>query len=104
MQQLTEFLGSSYTAYQAVENAKNLLIENGFTQIFETEDWELVEGTVWKVVLPNSFFGEENPYALTINGDWLDEPNEFEMLDYVYKSGFVELTHCEVFIVPHNND
>jgi aspartyl aminopeptidase len=44
MQQLTEFLGSSYTAYQAVENAKTLLIENGFTQIFETEDWELVEG------------------------------------------------------------
>jgi len=42
-------------------------------------DWELVEGTVWKVVLPNSFFGEENPYALTINGDWLDEPTDIPM-------------------------
>lgn len=37
-------------------------------------------------------------------GDWLDEPNELEVLDYVYRSGFVELTHCEVFIAPHNNE
>ena len=44
MHQLTEFLGSSYTAYQAVENAKKLLTENGFTQLLETEDWELLEG------------------------------------------------------------
>lgn len=44
MQYLTEFLGSSYTAYQAVENAKKLLTENGFTALSETDDWELSEG------------------------------------------------------------
>ena len=37
-------------------------------------DWENVEGTVWKVVLPNVFFGEENPFALAVMGDWLLEP------------------------------
>ena len=25
-------------------------------------DWEKVEGTVWKKVFPNSFFGDFNPY------------------------------------------
>jgi alpha-N-arabinofuranosidase len=27
---------------------------------------------VWKVELPNSFFGDYNPYALTLSGGWLD--------------------------------
>lgn len=37
-------------------------------------DWEPVEGQkgVWKVVLPNSFFGEYNPYIDEIYGDWFD--------------------------------
>jgi len=29
-------------------------------------------GQVWKVELPNSFFGDYNPYALTLSGGWLD--------------------------------
>lgn len=37
-------------------------------------DWEFVEGNVWKVVLPNSFFGEENPYELEVKGDWIIAP------------------------------
>ncbi len=37
-------------------------------------DWERVEGTVWKKALPNELFGDWNPYALEIEGDWLNEP------------------------------
>lgn len=37
-------------------------------------DWERVEGTVWKKVLPNEMFGEWNPYEIEIKGDWLVEP------------------------------
>ncbi len=34
------------------------------------QSWEPYEGTVWKVVLPNSFFGEYNPYKEVLSGDW----------------------------------
>ena len=39
-------------------------------------DWERVEGTVWKKTLPNSMFGDFNPYANIINGDWFRNPHE----------------------------
>ena len=45
--------------------------------------------------------GYEDPSEL---GAWLEEPDEAEMLDYVYKSSWAELTHCEVFITPHDNE
>ena len=32
--------------------------------------WQKEEGEVWKVVLPNSFFGDYNPYKDLIYGDW----------------------------------
>jgi len=34
--------------------------------------WKKQEGGVWKVELPNSFFGNYNPYALKLSGAWLD--------------------------------
>lgn len=36
--------------------------------------WENIEGTVWKVCLPNSMFGSYNPYTEEICGDWLVDP------------------------------
>ncbi len=41
--QLLEFLETSYTAYQATEQAKNLLFKNGFVALSETDDWVLNE-------------------------------------------------------------
>ena len=38
--------------------------------------WTHVEGNVWQVVLPNSFFGEYNPYQDVLHGDWLVVPRE----------------------------
>ena len=34
------------------------------------ENWEQVEGDVWKAVIPNSLFGEYNPYRELLSGDW----------------------------------
>ncbi|MDR1525739.1 MAG: DUF1565 domain-containing protein, partial [Tannerella sp.] len=34
--------------------------------------WTKEAGGVWKVTLPNSFFGDYNPYADLIYGDWFD--------------------------------
>lgn len=36
------------------------------------DSWTRVEGDVWKVVLPNSFFGDYNPYRLQVSGGWLN--------------------------------
>ncbi|HLQ70184.1 MAG TPA: right-handed parallel beta-helix repeat-containing protein [Bacillota bacterium] len=35
------------------------------------QDWERVEGSVWKAVLPNEFFGDFNPFEEKIFGDWI---------------------------------
>jgi hypothetical protein len=34
--------------------------------------WKSQGGGVWKVELPNSFFGDYNPYALKLSGGWLN--------------------------------
>jgi hypothetical protein len=34
--------------------------------------WTKEDGGVWKVTLPNSFFGDYNPYTDQIYGDWFD--------------------------------
>lgn len=35
-------------------------------------EWRHVKGGVWKITLPNSFFGNYNPYKDTLAGDWFD--------------------------------
>lgn len=34
--------------------------------------WKQLEGDVWSVSLPNSFFGDFNPYSDLIQGDWYE--------------------------------
>jgi aspartyl aminopeptidase len=50
MHDLKEFLRTSYTAYHAVDNVKAALLENGFLQLLETDDWTLCEGGKYFVV------------------------------------------------------
>lgn len=38
----------------------------------EINRWGHIEKGVWKVELPNAFFGEYNPYALKLSGGWLN--------------------------------
>ena len=57
--------------YEAVDGEKPVI--KGSEVI---TDWEKVEGTVWKKVLPNSFFGDFNPYEKFIEGDWLSSPRK----------------------------
>ena len=51
-------------------------------------DWQHVSETVWKKVLPNSMFGDMNPYATPLFGDWLTKPEEYSVhLGDVYLNG-----------------
>jgi alpha-L-arabinofuranosidase len=52
--------------YQAAEGEK--VVIKGSERV---QEWEQVEGTVWKVQIPNEFFGEYNPYIEEIFGDWV---------------------------------
>src|SRR3954468_2985625 len=38
--------------------------------------WEPVEGTVWRVSVPNSLFGSFNPFSEEIDGDWIVYPEK----------------------------
>ena len=56
-------------------------------------DWERVEGSVWKKTLSNDLFGDWNPFALEVEGDWLREPQK----DYRVHLGDVYLNGRSLF-------
>lgn len=49
--------------------------------------WERDRGDVWKVTLENSFFGEYNPFADSIRGDWFDPKDRPHHTAAVYLNG-----------------
>jgi hypothetical protein len=53
--------------YQAAPGAK--VVIKGSEVV---KGWAKVQGDTWKVTIPNSFFGEFNPYSDLINGDWFN--------------------------------
>ncbi len=83
--------------YQAAEGEK--VIIKGSEHI---QNWQQVEGTVWKVTLSNSFFGDYNPYSLEIFGDWLVTIEETKHLGDVYLNGmsFYEVSQYEHLLNP----
>ena len=65
--------------------------------------WQRLEGSVWVVTLPNTFFGEYNPYAEKIAGDWLIYPEEWDVhTGEVYLNGqsFYEVASLEAVKQP----
>ncbi|MCF7730659.1 MAG: right-handed parallel beta-helix repeat-containing protein [Akkermansiaceae bacterium] len=48
--------------------------------------WARDNGTVWRAELPDSFFGDFNPYRLHLSGDWLHYGKEYH-LGCVYQDG-----------------
>ncbi len=52
------------------------------------QGWERLEGTVWKVILPNAFFGDYNPYKEILSGDWfMYKPGSYRHPGEVYLNG-----------------
>jgi len=49
--------------------------------------WEKVGNDTWKTVLPNSFFGDFNPYADLIRGDWFGPRGRKHHTGAVYQNG-----------------
>lgn len=51
------------------------------------KNWELVEEDIWKVRIPNSFFGDFNPYIDEIHGDWFNPLGRQHHTGAVYHNG-----------------
>lgn len=67
--------------YKAADGEK--VVIKGSEQI---DTWEKQDGTVWKVVIPNTFFKDFNPYKEEIFGDWIVD-NDNRHLGEVYLNG-----------------
>ncbi len=57
------------------------------------KNWEKVGNGVWKVTLPNSFFGDYNPYQDSVYGDW------FYNLGRIHHTGEVYLNEKSLYEV-----
>lgn len=73
---------TSRITYQAAPGEK--VVITGSEQV---KKWTKVQGDVWKTTLPNSFFGQFNPYADLIHGDWFTPGNRQHHTGAVYLDG-----------------
>jgi alpha-N-arabinofuranosidase len=51
------------------------------------KNWVKISDDVWKVTLPNSFFGKFNPYSDLIHGDWFMDKGRAHHTGAVYLNG-----------------
>ena len=49
--------------------------------------WKNVGGSVWKVIIPNSFFGNYNPYKDSIYGDWFSDHGRIHHTGEIFLNG-----------------
>jgi hypothetical protein len=49
--------------------------------------WKKITGNVWSVAIPNTFFGDYNPYTDKIHGDWFNDLGRVHHTGDVYLNG-----------------
>jgi len=66
------------------------------------KNWAQVQGDVWKVTLPNSFFGSFNPFSDLIRGDWFEPRKRQHHTGAVYLNGewLTEAASLEEVLTP----
>jgi len=69
------------------------------------KNWEKVQDNVWKVTLPNTFFGNFNPYSDLIHGDWFNARGRQHHTGAVYLNGewFDEAAKMDDVLKPAGN-
>ena len=68
--------------YQAVAGEK---VEIKGSEV--VKNWVKIQGDVWKVTLPNAFFGNFNPYNDPIHGNWFNPKGRKHHTGAVYFNG-----------------
>lgn len=87
--------------YGGTSNTQRILYRAAKDELVEIKGSELIKGWskekkgtgVWKVTLPNSFFGNYNPYADEIFGDWFGDNGRS------HHTGDVYLNDCSLYEV-----
>lgn len=66
------------------------------------KNWTKVQDNVWKVTLPNSFFGGFNPYSDLIHGDWFEPKGRPHHTGAVYLNGewLIEAAKLDEVLAP----
>jgi len=69
------------------------------------KNWEKIGNDTWKVTLPNSFFGNFNPYSDLIHGDWFSPNGRQHHTGAVYLNGewLIEAARLEEVMKPAEN-
>jgi alpha-L-arabinofuranosidase len=64
--------------------------------------WRKIQNDTWKVVIPNSFFGDFNPYSDLIHGDWFNPKGREHHTGAVYLDGhwLTEAAHLDDALKP----
>ncbi|MHC4173597.1 MAG: right-handed parallel beta-helix repeat-containing protein [Planctomycetota bacterium] len=67
--------------------------------------WRKVQNDTWKVAIPNSFFGDFNPYSDLIHGDWFNPKGRDHHTGAVYLNGhwLTEAANLEDVLKPIGN-
>ena len=73
---------SKRIVYQAAEGEK---VEIKGSEIIK--GWKKITGNVWSVAIPNTFFGDYNPYTDKIHGDWFNDLGRVHHTGDVYLNG-----------------
>jgi hypothetical protein len=92
--------GTSDTQRIVYRAAPGELVEVKGSEV--VKDWVKVQGAVWKVTLPNSYFGSFNPYTNLIRGDWFDRRGRDHHTGAVYLDGdwLTEAAKLEEVLLP----
>lgn len=51
------------------------------------KNWTKFSGSVWKTVIPNTFFGDYNPFKDLVRGDWFNDKGRIHHTGEVYLNG-----------------
>jgi len=70
------------------------------------KNWEKVQDDTWKAVIPNSFFGNFNPYIDFLHGDWFWDRGRTNHTGAVYLNGewLIEAARMEDVLKPVGKD
>jgi hypothetical protein len=92
--------GSSDSQRIVYQAAKGERVEIKGSEVIQ--GWALAQPGVWKVTLPNSYFGSFNPYQDRIRGDWFDRRGRDHHTGAVYLNGewLTEAASLEEVLLP----
>lgn len=90
MQKLYDFIKSSPTALHATENVRRILIENGYRELYEADEWHLEDGKGYFTVRHGSalaaFVYRKDAPGFMITASHTDSP-AFKIKDVAEKAG-----------------